>query len=188
MYTSSRPQTNEFAIARRSLKNSIHQLANVNFDLAEFRGYLIPFNKHPPTSPSPSSSTASKEYSYAEDSPGSLLKYTVDCNRTNIVEEIRIPLIRLLYTATTSGPPHPEQFSVFSIPIDLPMLSEQTPSSRLYAYPETSHQIQALPSTNLPNVEAIEGTLDGCGKNSGSCNAGWVNTASHSTSGWGNNN
>ena len=107
-YTSSEPQTNKFAIVRRFLNNSIHQLANINFDLGEFWDYLIPFNEQPPNSPSPSSSTAFEESSYAEDSSGSLLNDTVNCNRTNIVEEISIPLIYLIYTAPTSGPPPPE--------------------------------------------------------------------------------
>ena len=77
----------EFAIARRSLNKSIHQLTNISFDLAEIREYLIPFNEQPPTLHSTSLSTVSEESSYAEDSPGSLIEYTVNCNGTNAIEE-----------------------------------------------------------------------------------------------------
>ena len=117
-YTSSNPQTSKFLIACRTSNNSIHQIANINFDLADFREYFIPFNKQPLTSLSPSSSTASEKSSYAKDSPESLLEDTVDCNRTNIVEEPITPLVRLIYTATTSRPPPPEHFSAFGIRIN----------------------------------------------------------------------
>ena len=129
-YTSSEPHTNKFAIACRSLHISIHQLANVNFDLTKFRDYLIPFNKQTPTSPSFSSSTVSEESSYAEDSLGSLLEDTVNCNRTTVVGKISILPICLLYTATIFGPPPPEVpcAAVFTQPalrdpIILPQLS-----------------------------------------------------------------
>ena len=48
MYTLGAPQTNKLAISQRALNSSIHQLANFNFDLAEFLEYLVPFNTPPP--------------------------------------------------------------------------------------------------------------------------------------------
>ena len=72
MYASGTPQMIKLAIAQRALNSSIYQLANANFDLAEFRKYLVPFNKPLPSSPS--SSTASEASSHAEESLGSLLE------------------------------------------------------------------------------------------------------------------
>ena len=98
------------------------------------------------------------------------------------------PPIRLIYTETTSVPPHTKQSSVFSICVDPSRLSEQAPSSCMYVAPfyfETSHQIPALPSTNPPNIKE---TLDGWGKIPGVYGACLVTTSAHGTSGWSSNN
>ena len=83
-----------------------------------------------------------------------------------------------------------EQFSVFSIFVDPPRLSEQAPSSQINVTPfasGTPSQIPELPSTNPPNVEILEvenlRALDNWGEIPEARNVDWVTTSAHGTSG-----
>ena len=62
-YTPNETQSNEFAIALRTLNTSIFQLIDTNFDLLDFHQCLTPFKEPAPSSPSPSLSTTSEESS-----------------------------------------------------------------------------------------------------------------------------